>query len=73
MSTRRRVKYIHEGQYVAAVDVDLIDDDTEWSPYLTLEDTARLDDIRSALAQGDVGKAAKQARIYTLQPVDVSQ
>lgn len=72
MSTRTKVKYIHEGKYVAAVDVDLIEDDTEWSPYLTLEDAERLDDIREALAQGDVAKAAKQARIYTLQPVAVS-
>jgi len=73
MSKQRRVKYIHEGKYVAEVDVELIHEDTEWSPYLTLEDAERLDDVRAALARGDVVKASKQARIYTLQPVAVSQ
>jgi hypothetical protein len=73
MSKQRRVKYIHEGKYVAEVDVELIVDETEWSPYLTLEDAEKLDDIRAALARGDVIKASKQARIYTLQPVAVSQ
>ena len=41
--------------------------------YLTLEDAEKLDDVRAALARGDVGEASKQARIYTLRPVGVSQ
>jgi len=35
MSNRRRVKLVREGQYVAEVDVELIEDDTGWSPYLS--------------------------------------
>ena len=73
MNTRRPVKYIHEGKYAAGVDVDLIEDDTEWSPYLTVEDAEKLDDVRAALARGDIEEAAKKARIYTLHPVAVSQ
>jgi hypothetical protein len=73
MNTRKRVKYIHEGKYAAEVDVDLIEDDTEWSPYLTVEDAAKLDDVRTALARGDVEEASKKARVYTLQPVAASQ
>jgi hypothetical protein len=42
MRRRRTVKYIHEGRYVAAVSIELIRDETGWSPYLTLEDACKL-------------------------------
>jgi hypothetical protein len=73
MNTRKRVKYIHEGKYAAEVEVDLVEDDTEWSPYLTVEDAEKLDDVRTALARGDIEEASMKARIYTLEPVAVSQ
>lgn len=34
MNRRRHTKLVHEGQYAAEVDVELIDTDTGWSPYL---------------------------------------
>lgn len=73
MSTRRRVKYIHEGEYVAEIDVELIEDETEWSPYLSLEDAEKLDNVCAALAHGDVVAASKQARVFKLQPVTASR
>lgn len=73
MNTRKRVKYIHEGKYAAEVEVFLIEDDTEWSPYLTVEDAEKLDDVREALARGDIEEASSKARIYTLEPVAISQ
>lgn len=73
MSTRKRVKYVHEGKYVAEVEVDLIEDDTEWSPYLSLEDAEKLEDIRSALSRGDIATASKHARVYKLQPIAASR
>lgn len=69
MTTKKRTKYVHEGEYVAEVDVELIVDDTEWSPYLSLEDAYRLDDVRDALRRGEIAEAAKMARVYRLQPV----
>ncbi len=72
MSKIKRVKYIHEGKYVAEVDVELFEDETEWSPYLSPEDACRLDDVRTALRRGDLTTAANLARVYTLQPVAVS-
>jgi hypothetical protein len=72
MNTRSRVKYIHEGKYVAEVSVELIKDNSEWSPYLSLDDAEKLDDVRAALARGDVAIASTQARVYTLQPVAAS-
>ncbi len=73
MSKRHSIKYVHEGKYVAEVDIELLEDDTEWSPYLSVEDAYKLDDVRDALKRGDVAAAAKRARVYTLQPVAVSR
>jgi hypothetical protein len=71
MKKRRHTKLVHEGQYVAEVDVELIDMDKGWSPYLSLDDAYKLDDIRYALRQGDVKSAARLARVFTLTPVEV--
>jgi len=58
-----------EGQYVAEVEVALLEDDTGWSPYLSIEDAYKLDDVREALRQRDLQSAAKYGRIYELRPV----
>ncbi|MDL1985380.1 MAG: hypothetical protein LWX54_14570 [Deltaproteobacteria bacterium] len=71
MKKRRRTKLVYEGQYVAEVDVELIDMNKGWSPYLSLDDAYKLDDIRNALRQGDVKSAARLARIFTLTPIAV--
>ena len=73
MSKRQSVKYVHEGKYVAEVDVELLEDETEWSPYLSVEDAYKLDDVRDALRRGDIAAAAKLARIFALQPVAISK
>ena len=49
MTKRHHTKLIHEGDYVAEVDVELIDTDEGWSPYLSLEDAYRLDEVRNLL------------------------
>ena len=71
MKKRKHTKIVHEGKYVAEVDIDLIDTPEGWSPYLTLEDAYKLDDVREALREGDLVKASRLARIYTLTPVAV--
>lgn len=71
MRKRRHSKMIHEGDYVAEVDVELIDTDEEWSPYLSLKDAMRLDDVRQAMRDGDLKTACRHAHIYKLQPVAV--
>jgi hypothetical protein len=70
MKKRKHTKLVHEGEYVAKVDVELIDTDSGWSPYLLLEDAQKLDDVREALRKGDLKLASRLARIYTLKPVD---
>jgi len=69
MSTQKRIKYVHEGKYVAEVDVDLLEDNTGWSPYLSVEDACRLDDVRDALRRGDISTASDLARVFRLEPV----
>ena len=69
MKQRKKTKYIHEGRYVAEVEVQLLEDNTGWSPYLSVEDAYKLDDVRNAIRQGDLESAAKYGRIYELRPV----
>ena len=69
MNQRKKSKYVHEGQYVAEIEVELVEDDTGWSPYLSVADAYKLDDVRDALRQGDLASAAKYGRIYELRPV----
>ena len=49
---KHHTKLVHEGQYVAEVDVELLDTGEGWSPYLSLEDAYKLDDVRDALRRG---------------------
>ncbi len=45
MSGRLHTRLIHEGQYAAEVEVSLIETDEGWSPYLSLEETQKLDTV----------------------------
>jgi hypothetical protein len=67
--TRKSKEFIHEGKYAAEVPVELIEDDTAWSPYLTPEDVHKLDTVRLALKRGDIAEAAKYGRVFELIPV----
>jgi hypothetical protein len=67
--TRKSIKLIHEGRYAAEVPVELIEDDTAWSPYLTPTDVTKLDAVRLALRAGDIAEAAKHGRVFELTPV----
>ena len=69
MSRRSHTKLIHEGQYAAEVEVELIDSEEGWAPYLSLEDARKLDDVRKALRRGDLKQASQLARVFQLTPV----
>lgn len=70
----KRTKYLHVGEFVAEVEVDLIESGPtdDWGPYLSLEDAYELDDIRELLKQGKLEEATTKARVYTLTPVATS-
>jgi len=67
--SRKTIKLVHEGKYAAEVEVELIEDETGWSPYLSTADAIKLDTVRKALRQGDIATAAKHARVFELMPV----
>jgi hypothetical protein len=69
MTTRPSIKLIHEGGYAAEVPVELIEDDTAWSPYLSPDDVRKLETVMLALRRGDVAEAAKHGQVFELKPV----
>ncbi len=54
MNRRRDTKLVREGHYAAEVEVELIETDDDWSPYLSLDDARKLDDVREALRREDI-------------------
>jgi hypothetical protein len=69
MAKRRISKLVHEGEYVAEVEVELIYTDEGWSPYLSLSDAQKLDEVRDSLRRGELEVAARLARVFKLTPV----
>ncbi len=69
MTGRRGTKFVHEGKYAADVEVEWLDSETGWPPYLSLQDAQKLDEVREALRRGDLQRARQLARIYQLTPL----
>lgn len=69
MTKRRISKFVHVNEYVAEVDVELIYSEDDWSPYLSVDDAAKLDDVRDALMDKDIERAAQLSRVYKLLPI----
>lgn len=69
MTKQVRTKLIQEGDYLAEVEVELIETDDHCSPYVSAEDAYKLDDVRETLRRGDVTLAARHARIFSRVPV----
>lgn len=69
MTSRRHTKLVREGQYAAEVDVELIEAEDGWSPYLSLDDATKLDEVRAALRRGDIKTASGFARVFSLTPI----
>lgn len=71
MSTKSTKRLVREGDFVAEVDVNLVETEGGWTPYLSLDDAYGLDDVRDALRAGDVKLASRLAnRVYRLTPVE---
>ena len=71
MNKQPHTKLIHEGHYAAEVDIEWLESDTGWSPYLSVADAQKLDAVREALRQGDLKRASQLARVFTLTPLTV--
>lgn len=69
MKSSQALELVREGRYVAEVEVTLIESESAWSPYLSLDDAEKLEAVRLALRAGDITKAAKHGRVFELTPV----
>ncbi len=67
--SRKTVKLVHESNYVAEIEVELIEDETGWSPYLASGEAEKLDKLRRALSSGDIKTATGMATVYRLEEV----
>ncbi|MBU4294223.1 MAG: hypothetical protein KJ770_09275 [Actinobacteria bacterium] len=71
MTKRHHTKLVHEGNYIAEVDIEILDTGEGWSPYLSLEDAQKLDDVRESLREGDLQRATRFARVFSITPVSL--
>lgn len=62
-------KTIREGKLMAEVKITLIPDDGAWGPYISAEDTMKLERVRLALKAGDKVTAAKEGAVFEVSPV----
>ena len=71
MTVRSARRFVREGAFAAEVNVELVESDGGWTPYLSVDDAYKLDNVRDALRAGDIERASRLAtRIYRLTPVD---
>ena len=71
MNVKSTKKLVREGEFVAEVNVNLLETEGGWAPYLSVDDAYKLDDVRDALRAGDVKRASRLAnRVYRLTPVE---
>lgn len=66
---KKKKKYVHAGNYVAKVEVELIHDDHPWAPYLSVADAKKLDSVKFALKRDNLADASKFGQIYELKPI----
>ena len=66
---RRATEFVHAGKYAAEVFVELIEDEGDWSPRLSLDEARKLEAVRLALGRGDIAEASKHGRVFELLPV----
>jgi len=71
MTKRQHKKIVREGKYLAEVNIELIETEDDWAPYLSLEDALKLDEVREALRKEDVKRASKRAKVFVLKPAEV--
>jgi len=69
MQEHFRKKLIHEGPYMAEVEVEFLETEEGWSPCLSVDDALKLDKVRKALREGNIDEAANLAKVYELTPV----
>lgn len=72
--TKRKQRHlIREGEYLAEVEVELIENqDDPWAPYLSHADACKLDNVRRALMKNDLATASSLASVYRVTPLNAA-
>jgi len=71
MTKRKHTKIVREGKYLAEVNIELVETGEGWSPYISLEDAEKLDEVREALRKEDIKTASLKSKVYVLKPAAV--
>lgn len=71
-STKTQTKIIRQGEYIAEIEITLTYTEEERSPYLSLQEAEKLDNLSLALQNNDLKTASQLARIYHLTPVTLT-
>jgi hypothetical protein len=70
--TGKTTKLIHANGYAAEVEIDLIEDDGAWGPYLSVPDVRKLERVRKLMKSSQFEDAAKEAKVFELVPFSAS-
>ncbi len=70
MNVTQSTRLVREGDLLAGVHAGLLEDESGWSSYLSLDDANKLDDVRDALRRGHLSRASGLSdRIFRLMPL----
>lgn len=67
--SRTTTRFVRAGELAAELEVELIEDDTGWSPYVSPEEVRKIAALRGALERGDIARASELGRVYRLTPI----
>ena len=74
MTVTQSTRLVRQGDLLAEVHVDLLEDEGGWAPYLSLDDASKLDSVRDALKRGDLRRASELSdRIFRLTPLAATE
>jgi len=71
MIKENRVELVRVGNHAVEVPVEMLIEEGAggWSPYFSLEEAKKLENVRLALQRGDLTEAAKYGRLFELLPI----
>jgi hypothetical protein len=71
MIKENRTELVRVGNHAVEVPVEVLieEGDGGWSPYFSLEEAKKLENVRLALQRGDLTEAAKYGRLFELLPI----
>jgi len=66
---KQSVRVTIEGKYAAEVAIEVVEDESGWSPYVTFGEATKVADVRGALRLGDTATAARLVKVHELLPL----